>query len=795
MLTNPTVHFARLAALNFCLTVASLHAIPVRVYLDTPEATAEQSSVWGNDEFPATNAFDGDPATFTHTGNDDPDPTWTGTLASPQQARGIILFNRHNCCQNRLSDVTVEVYSTADAETPAFADVVNIGNELNSPAEIKVDFGNTLAVQKIVVRIPGGSSESFLSLGEVRLYSSEGDVQIPHNTNLTHANITTLVPNQSTVGYGYGPGMAIDGSYQNFTHTETGDVEPYWEVDFGENMSFQRVKLFNRTDCCQTRLRDITVQVLNENYEEIWASELLNPANSLNSPAELDCYIQVLNNGNPVVGRIVRVSRAALGGGTDDDNVLSLAEVDIIGGSPGTPVPPSDSDGDGIPDEWETLHGLNPNDPSDAAGNADEDLLTNLQEYQLGTNPRNADTDGDGLLDHVETRTGVWVSATDTGTFPLIADTDGDGLLDGRENPDLEPNGIAQPGSNPHKADTDEDGWGDATEAAFGSNPKSAASIPTLPDGRALLAYWPLNDATQPEIAKEVVRGLDGTLLGAAAYTDDAGGYTGEPGDRAVDLGPTQAGSTIKAISGEFLSLTATTDQVTLSFWQKLYSVADSRPFAAFFLPDGGDRRGLSAHTTWSNNNFYWDTSGCCDESAQRVWIANPGYDLMEWHHFVFLKNGEVKQIWVDGELMLEGYNYNPLPDTFTTLFIGSSENGAENVRGVIDDFAIFGTALEEGDIVQLAQGASPLDLGSPPVPTTSFAITNITYQGGTLSLSWESTVGGTYLVQRSETLAGGSWNTVATVTATGASTSWTDNAAPLPASKSVYFYRVQKQN
>src|SRR6476646_9975520 len=39
-----------------------------------------------------------------------------------------------------------------------------------------------------------------------------------------------------------------------------------------------------------------------------------------------------------------------------------------VGGYPvysGTPY--KDSDNDGIPDEWETKHGLNPNDPSDAA--------------------------------------------------------------------------------------------------------------------------------------------------------------------------------------------------------------------------------------------------------------------------------------------------------------------------------------------------------------------------------------------------------------------------------------------
>lgn len=49
-----------------------------------------------------------------------------------------------------------------------------------------------------------------------------------------------------------------------------------------------------------------------------------------------------------------------------------------------------DSDGDGIPDGWETLYGLNPNNPSDAGTDSDGDGYTNLQEYLAGTDPRDS---------------------------------------------------------------------------------------------------------------------------------------------------------------------------------------------------------------------------------------------------------------------------------------------------------------------------------------------------------------------------------------------------------------------
>jgi len=49
-----------------------------------------------------------------------------------------------------------------------------------------------------------------------------------------------------------------------------------------------------------------------------------------------------------------------------------------------------DTDGDGLPDAWETANGLNPNDNTDAAKDSDGDGAANTDEYIAGTDPRNA---------------------------------------------------------------------------------------------------------------------------------------------------------------------------------------------------------------------------------------------------------------------------------------------------------------------------------------------------------------------------------------------------------------------
>ena len=51
-----------------------------------------------------------------------------------------------------------------------------------------------------------------------------------------------------------------------------------------------------------------------------------------------------------------------------------------------------DMDEDGMADDWELAHGLNPNDPADAALDPDGDGRSNLQEYEDGTDPHVADS-------------------------------------------------------------------------------------------------------------------------------------------------------------------------------------------------------------------------------------------------------------------------------------------------------------------------------------------------------------------------------------------------------------------
>lgn len=88
-------------------------------------------------------------------------------------------------------------------------------------------------------------------------------------------------------------------------------------------------------------------------------------------------------------------------------------------------TPQSDTDGDGMPNVWERKHELDPNDPNDVDKDPDNDNLTNIEEYNEGTDPQKPDTDNDGLSDGDEVNT-----YQTNGTNP---DTDDDGHIDGED--------------------------------------------------------------------------------------------------------------------------------------------------------------------------------------------------------------------------------------------------------------------------------------------------------------------------------------------------------------------------
>lgn len=115
------------------------------------------------------------------------------------------------------------------------------------------------------------------------------------------------------------------------------------------------------------------------------------PAAPVRTQSAREAYEAVLAHGGASRPRRdavdVRVIESVRTGKTATKTGILETPADVGGWPEYKGVALKDSDGDGMPDEWETKHGLDPNDAADAAKDKDGDGYTNLEEYLNGTDP------------------------------------------------------------------------------------------------------------------------------------------------------------------------------------------------------------------------------------------------------------------------------------------------------------------------------------------------------------------------------------------------------------------------
>jgi hypothetical protein len=129
-----------------------------------------------------------------------------------------------------------------------------------------------------------------------------------------------------------------------------------------------------------------------------WIVETRHDAPFITTTSASEAYDQVVANAGATIGldsrgdsywrrdpvdeRIINDVRNGTGSYIDDPSE--------VGGWPGLAAgtAPTDSDHDGMPDEWEHLYCLDPADSADGPQDADGDGYTNVEEYLNGTKPR-----------------------------------------------------------------------------------------------------------------------------------------------------------------------------------------------------------------------------------------------------------------------------------------------------------------------------------------------------------------------------------------------------------------------
>ena len=112
-------------------------------------------------------------------------------------------------------------------------------------------------------------------------------------------NVALFKPTaQSSDGFGSSGIQGTDGDPSNFTHTATGDLTPFWEVDLEGRFLIDHVVLFNRTDCCAERLYNITVDVYDATDAIVYSSPVQNSVAEGQNAIEPGCFLDSGSGGS-----------------------------------------------------------------------------------------------------------------------------------------------------------------------------------------------------------------------------------------------------------------------------------------------------------------------------------------------------------------------------------------------------------------------------------------------------------------------------------------------------------------
>ena len=139
---------------------------------DPATCTVAQSTSYPN--YPASYAIDGNTNNFTHTLEGDPAPWWEVAFGGEVPIVTVYLYNRRDCCADRLRDITVNIL-LSDGQTNWTSPVLNPNNELGSPEFLQVTpppgtTGQKVRVSRNVDGIPI-TEGPVLSLAEVYVHT------------------------------------------------------------------------------------------------------------------------------------------------------------------------------------------------------------------------------------------------------------------------------------------------------------------------------------------------------------------------------------------------------------------------------------------------------------------------------------------------------------------------------------------------------------------------------------------------------------------------------------------------
>jgi len=242
--------------------------------------------------YDAANAVDGLADTLFHVGEEQ--GGWFeidfGTVVYMKR---ITIFNRQNCCQDRLDGAVLTILDVNRAVVKSIT-IENAGSVVNLRLK-QVYEGRFVRIEN-----PG----DILHFADLEVYGEMAMIELVNLALHKPVEISDSIP-------GHEASAIVDGNTDISTHTRHDNNE--WVMVDLEHISFIRsIKIFNRQDCCLDRIHDATVSVYDESRAVVWSTTV-----DAEAPEVMEWHLP------DVRGQYVGI--------VDHDNFLHVSELEVYG--------------------------------------------------------------------------------------------------------------------------------------------------------------------------------------------------------------------------------------------------------------------------------------------------------------------------------------------------------------------------------------------------------------------------------------------------------------------------------
>lgn len=280
------------------------------------------------------------------------------------------------------SEAGIQFYQSNAIGNVAQGNYIGVGPDGYSPRKLTPQMGTGIDV----FRTRAGNTIGGTNAGEGNIIAFHQQGIIVFGSNATRTAIfgNTVYSNI----WNGAPFVGIDLAPEGIGANGTTPNDPVPDADTGPNQLQNFPVITNAVSLPgSTRVQGYLASASNARFRiEFFYSDRTN--------AEGRLYLGATNISTAANG--TGVFTAVLSGYAPTSKFITATATDTNGNTsefcPGDikPSPATDTDGDGMPDFWESFFGLNPNSATDASTDLDGDGMSNVAEYLAGTAPNNA---------------------------------------------------------------------------------------------------------------------------------------------------------------------------------------------------------------------------------------------------------------------------------------------------------------------------------------------------------------------------------------------------------------------